>query len=150
MSTPPATPPSISPGPAPFDDPDSLEVVPGFENSALEGAVPSLASEAALRDALNNAFDYRGDVTLTLRDGASHTGYVYDRVEGPTLDTSLVRLWPRESDSRLAIPYSSIAALVFSGRDTAAGRGWEAWLRQYWARKSAGETNIALAPEPLD
>ena len=142
MSTPPA--------PAPLDGPDSLEVVPGFENSGLEGAVPSLATEAALRDALNNAFDYRGDVTLTLRDGASHTGYIYDRVEAPTLDASLVRLWPRDSDTRLDIPYSSIAALVFSGRDTAAGRGWEAWLRQYWARKSAGESNIQLTPEALD
>ncbi|MBN8733566.1 MAG: hypothetical protein J0L64_23735 [Acidobacteria bacterium] len=141
--------PPESPG-APFDDPDSLEVVPGFEASALEGAIPSLATEADLREALNNAFDYRGDITLTRRDGSTLTGYLYDRVEAPTLDQSLVRLWPRDSDTRLSIPYSDITHLVFSGRDTAAGRGWEAWLRQYWQKKSAGETNIQLTPEPLD
>ena len=133
-----------------FDDPDSLEVVPGFDDGGLEGTVPSLASEEELRAALHLAFDYRGDITITCKDGTVVEGYLYDRSEGPTLDSSFARLWPKDSDTRIAVAYSDIASLVFSGRDTAAGRGWEAWLRQYWAKKSAGETGIQLKPEPLE
>lgn len=133
-----------------FDNPDSLEVVPGFDDGGLEGTIPSLATEAELRAALHLAFDYRGDVTITRKSGTVVQGYLFDRIEGATLADSVVRVWPTDSDQRLSIPYSDIAALAFSGRDTAAGRGWEAWLRQYWAKKTAGETNIALKPEPLD
>lgn len=133
-----------------FDDPDSLEVVPGFDDGGLEGAMPSVATEEELRAALHLAFDYRGDITLTRRDGSTVEGYLFDRTEGATLDASFIRLWPKDSDQRLAIPYSDIAALAFSGRDTAAGRGWEAWLRQYWTKKAAGESHIELKPEPLD
>jgi hypothetical protein len=133
-----------------FDDPDSLEVVPGFDDGGLEGTVPSLASEDELRAALHLAFDYRGDVTITRKNGAIIEGYLYDRSEGATLDDSFARLWPKDSEARIAIPYSDIARLVFSGRDTAAGRGWEAWLSQYWEKKSAGETQIQIKPDPLD
>ncbi|MEP7366184.1 MAG: hypothetical protein ABI972_23240 [Acidobacteriota bacterium] len=133
-----------------FDDPDSLEVVPGFDDGGLEGTIPSLASDDELRAALHLAFDYRGDITITRKSGAVVEGYLFDRTEGVTLAESFARLWPKDSDQRIAIPYSDIASLAFSGRDTAAGRGWEAWLRQYWAKKSAGETQIELKPEPLD
>jgi len=133
-----------------FDDPDSLEVVPGFDDGGLEGTIPPVATEAELREALHLAFDYRGDITVTRKDGSSVEGYLYDRVEADTLTGSFARVWLKDSDQRLAIAYSDIARLHFSGRDTAAGRGWEAWLRQYWAKKSAGETNIELKPESLD
>ncbi len=133
-----------------FDDPDSLEVVPGFDDGGLEGTIPSIATEEELRAALHLAFDYRGDVTITRKDGAAIEGYLYDRTEGATLAESFVRVWPKDSGQRISIPYADIASLVFSGRDTAAGRGWEAWLRQYWAKKAAGETHIQLKPEPLD
>ena len=39
------------------------------------------------------------------------------------------------------------AALAFAGRDTAAGKSWEAWVRKYWEKKAAGEKGIALEPE---
>ena len=133
-----------------FEDPDSLEVVPGFDDGGLEGAIPSIASEADLREALHLAFDYRGDVTITRKDGAIVEGYLYDRSETGTLAECYIRVWAKDSDERVAIPYSDIAGLVFSGRDTAAGRGWEVWLRQYWSKKSAGETRIERKPEPLD
>ena len=37
------------------------------------------------------------------------------------------------------IPYSDIAALAFTGRDTAAGKSWEAWVKKYVEKKAAGE-----------
>jgi hypothetical protein len=48
------------------------------------------------------------------------------------------------------VAYAEIAGLVFSGRDTAAGKTFEAWVKKYWEKKAAGETNIQIAPEKLD
>jgi len=129
---------------------DPLEVVSGRNHEQIEGWIPDLATEAELRDALEKAFDYRGDVTLTRKDGSCVEGYVFDRRTGPTLDTSVVRLMPRDSSQKISIPYSDISALAFTGRDTAAGKSWEAWVRKYWRRKAAGEKSIALEPENLE
>jgi hypothetical protein len=61
-----------------------------------------------------------------------------------------VRLIPQNSQEKVTIAYSDIAALAFSGRDTAAGKSWEAWVKKYWERKAAGEKGIALEPESLE
>jgi hypothetical protein len=129
---------------------DSLEVVNGREREQIEGWVPELAGEAELREALERAFDYRGDVTITRKDGSRVEGYIFDRRSGATLAESLVRLVPKDSAQKIAIPYSDVAALAFSGRDTAAGKSWEAWVRKYWEKKAAGEKHIALEPEKLE
>jgi len=129
---------------------DHLEVVDGRDRQQIEGCIPELASEADLRDALEQAFDYRGDVTITRKDGSRVEGYIFDRRNGATLAESVVRLIPKDSQQKVSVPYSEIAALAFSGRDTAAGRSWEAWVRKYWEKKAAGETSIALEPENLD
>jgi hypothetical protein len=129
---------------------DHLEVVDGRDRQQIEGWIPELASEADLRDALEQAFDYRGDVTITRKDGSRVEGYIFDRRNGATLAESVVRLIPKDSGQKVSIPYSDIAALAFSGRDTAAGRSWEAWVRKYWEKKAAGEKSIALEPENLD
>jgi hypothetical protein len=131
-------------------DVDQLEVVPGFAHEAIEGWVPSLASDEDLRSALEKAFDYRGDITITCRDGSKVEGYIFDRRTGATLQDSAVRLLPNGSNAKLTIPYSDIAALAFTGRDTAAGKSWEAWMKKYWEKKAAGETGIALEPEALE
>lgn len=132
--------------------PDQIEVMAGRDRENLEGWIPDLASEAEIKDALEKAFDYRGDVTLTLKSGEVVEGYLYDRRPGKTLDDSLVRMMPStgEDRSRRSIPYSEIAALNFSGRDTAAGKTFEAWVKKYWEKKAAGEKNIQIEPEKLD
>jgi|SRR5215831_11585032 len=131
-------------------NPDSLEVVPGFAHEKLEGWVPQLASDEELRQALEKAFDYRGDVTVTRKDGSKVEGYIFDRRSGKSLGDSLVRLYPKDSNQRVSIAYSDIAALSFSGRDTAAGKSWEAWVRKYWEKKAAGEKDIGIQAERLD
>jgi len=129
---------------------DDLEVVEGTEHHRSEGWVPELASEADLRDALEKAFDYRGDVTITRRNGERIEGYIFDRRSAATLADSVVRVIPQNSREKISIPYSDIAALAFTGRDTAAGKSWEAWVRKYWEKKAAGEKDIALEPEALE
>ncbi|HZR58041.1 MAG TPA: hypothetical protein VFA74_14290 [Terriglobales bacterium] len=129
---------------------DALEVAPGREKEKLEGWIPALATDEEIRNALEKAFDYRGDVTITQKDGSKVEGYLFDRRSGVSLAESRVRLIPKDSNQKIAIPYSEIAALAFSGRDTAAGKSFEAWVKKYQEKKAAGEKNIALQPEALE
>jgi len=131
-------------------NPDDLEVAPGTLHEAVQGWVPQLASEEELRIALEKAFDYRGDVTLTLKDDSKIEGYVFDRVAGKTLTTSFVRVMPKDAKEKLKVSYAHIAALSFTGKDTAAGKSWEAWVRKYWEKKASGEGTLSLEPESLE
>jgi hypothetical protein len=130
--------------------PDNLEVAPGTIHEAVQGWVPELATEDELRIALEKAFDYRGDVTLTTKDGKKIEGYIFDRVSGSTLSASFVRVLPKDSNQRQKIAYADIAALAFTGRDPAAGKSWEAWVRKYWEKKASGESGLSLQPDSLD
>lgn len=131
-------------------DPDAMEIAPGAEREMLEGSIPELATEEETREALERAFDYRGDVTITLKTGVRIEGYIFDRRPAPALHQAMVRIMPKDTSERVSIPYSEIAGLVFSGRDTAAGKSWEAWVRRYWEKKAAGEKNIGIQAETLD
>jgi hypothetical protein len=131
-------------------DPDALEVAPGAAHEKVEGWVPQLASEDDLRDALEKAFDYRGDVTIRLKSGTSVEGYVFDRRIGATLAESVVRVIPKDSRQKTSVAFNDIAGLAFTGRDMAAGKSWENWVRNYWQKKAAGEKNIGLEPENLE
>ena len=131
-------------------NPDALEVIPATERTELEGWVPELAGEDELRQALEQAFGYRGDVLITRKDGSKVEGYVFDRRTGRTLADSMVRVLPKDGGAKLSVAYSDIAGLSFTGRDMAAGKSWENWVRQYWERRAAGEKNISLQPERLE
>src|SRR5688572_21320773 len=126
------------------------ELAPAAVREQLEGWVPKIANESDLRAALDKAFDYRGDITLTLRDGTSVEGYVFDRRAGASLGDSVVRLIPKDADEKRSIRYRDITRLAFTGRDTAAGKSWETWVKKYQDKKAAGEKDIGLAAEKLD
>ncbi len=134
----------------PAIDPEKLEVAPGTARQTVEGWVPNLATEEELRAALEQAFDYRGDVTITRKDSTKVEGYIFDRIAGVTLASSFVRLLPKDSNQRLKVSYADIAALEFSGRDPAAGKSWDAWVRKYWTKKSTGEGDASLQPDSLE
>ena len=131
-------------------NPDDRDISLGIVHEKLEGWVPALATEEDVRAAMEKAFDYRGDVTITRKDGTVVEGYIFDRRPGPTLATSAVRLFPKDQDAIVTVPYDQIAALSFTGRDTAAGKSWETWLRKYHEKKAAGEKNIGIEAEKLD
>jgi hypothetical protein len=132
------------------ENPDEIEVAAGRDREVLEGWVPELASEAEIREALEKAFDYRGDVSITRKDGSKVEGYLFDRRSGATLADSFVRIIPSTAQTKVNIAYCDIAALAFTGRDTAAGKTFEAWVKKYWEKKAAGERNIQIEPEKLD
>ena len=115
----------------------------------LHGWVPDVSDRDELFRALDQAFDYRGDVTLTLRDGRTVEGYIFDRRTGVGLDDSVVRIIPRDSETKLGIRYSDITRLEFSGKDTAHGKTWENWVRRYIDKKRSGE-KASLESESLE
>jgi 3D (Asp-Asp-Asp) domain-containing protein len=129
---------------------DEIEVIAGREKENLEGWIPSLATDAEVREALEKAFDYRGDVTITRKDGSTLEGYLFDRRSGTSLSDSFVRVIPLKERTKVNVSYGDIAALAFSGRDTAAGKTFDAWVKKYWEKKAAGEKNIQIEPEKLD
>jgi hypothetical protein len=122
----------------------------GFEHENLEGWIPSVATDDELRTALEKAFDFRGDVTLTLKDGSGIEGYIFDRRTGSSLGDSIVRIMPKNANDRIQVKFADIARVEFTGKDTAAGKSFETWVKKYQAKKAAGEKNIRLEPEKLD
>ena len=59
-----------------------------------------------------------------------------------------IRLLPADGAERITIPLRDVAAIQFTGRDTAEGRSFETWVRKYVQRKLAGEpANIETTPE---
>ena len=87
---------------------------------------------------------------IVKRDGTVVDGYIFDRRASISLADSVIRLFPRGTSEKVAIPYSEVKTLTFTGRDTDAGKSWEAWMKQYQAKKAAGEQNIERVPEHLD
>jgi hypothetical protein len=137
----------VTPNSAPSPDDEKL----GFAHENLEGWIPSMATEAEIRAAFEKAFDYRGDLTITLKSGEKVEGYIFDRdSESPTLAGCYIRVKPKSGPNRIKISYADIAALAFTGKDTAAGKSFAAWVKKYYEKKAAGEKNIGIESEPLD
>jgi hypothetical protein len=130
---------------------DESDLATGVIHEKLEGWVPTLASDEEIRTALEKAFDYRGDITITLKNNSKVEGYLFDRrSDGKSLSDCIVRLFPKDRDEKISISYADIARLEFTGRDTAAGKSFETWVKKYREKKAAGEKNIGLEPEKLD
>ena len=123
----------------------------GFAHENLEGWIPALATEEEIREALEKAFDYRGDLTVTLKNGEKLEGYLFDRRnESASLAECYARMIPKGQRDKVRVAYSDVAALAFTGKDTAAGKSFAAWVKKYNEKKAAGEKNIGIEAESLD
>jgi len=129
---------------------EALELAPGTEHQQLEGWVPPLANEEDLRQALDKALDYRGDITLTLKNGERIEAFIFNCQTGPTLADSFLQYYTPSSNEKRKVSYADIARVEFSGKDRAAGKHWEDWVKAYNEKKAAGEKNIALVPDALE
>jgi hypothetical protein len=129
---------------------EELELAPGAEHENLQGWMPVIASDDQLHEVLAKAVDYRGDVTLTLKSGESIEAFIFNCKSGPTLEDSYVQYFTPTSPEKRKVGYAEIASLAFTGKDRAAGKHWEDWVKKYNEKKAAGETNIGLAPEALE
>jgi hypothetical protein len=93
---------------------------------SLEGRVFTPGSTTEVEEAVDLAFDYRGDVTLTLRSGEAVAGYLFNR-QGAGTDPYL-ELFPADRQDPRCIAYRDIVAIAFTGEDTASGKSWETWV----------------------
>ena len=132
------------------DEVEALELAPGTEHENLEGWIPEFATDDEVRAALEKAFDYRGDVTITLKGGEKVEAYIFNRHTGASLADSWVQYFAPNAPDRRKLGYAEIARLEFSGKDRAAGKHWEDWVKAFNEKKAAGEKNIGLHPEALE
>src|SRR5215831_18167678 len=87
---------------------------------SLEGRVFRPSSLKETTEAIELAFDYRGDVTLELTSGESVVGYLFNReAVGPD---PWIELFPSDNQAPFRIGYAKIATLAFTGEDTANGK----------------------------
>ena len=108
---------------------------------SLEGWDPGLVDGPDLAFVIERAFDYRGDVTVVQRDGRELVGYLFNRyvdVRDP-----FVQMFARDGGDAVTIPYTDIASIRFTGRDTAAGNSYAAWLRSREAVKASKPASSA-------
>ncbi len=115
----------------------------------LQGLVACRNDEQELLDALEKAFDYRGDVSLNLDTGQRLDGYIFDRHRGEGLADSSLRLMPNDSDDKIAVSYADIVSIEFTGKDTAHGKSFERWIERYIEKKRKGES-ASIEAESLD
>ncbi|MHB1766750.1 MAG: hypothetical protein ACYCUV_02725 [Phycisphaerae bacterium] len=123
---------------------------PATEHENLEGYHPQLDSLPVVRDVVEKAFSYRGDVTIVNRKGDAVEGYIFDR-QADSADTAkwILRLIIKDSTNRMTIRYDDIVSIQFTGKDPAAGKSFQTWMKKYHEKKAAGEKDIRIDPEPL-
>ena len=104
-------------------------------HSSLEGRAFTPVTPAELAEAVELAFDYRGDVTLTLLSGESVAGYIFNRhTAGPQ---PALEMYPEDQPVPRTIPYAEIRSIAFTGEDTASGKSWEAWASKKESERRA-------------
>lgn len=112
----------------------------GDEQTSLEGWVPEVGAGVTLDEVIDRAFDYRGDVTVVMTDGRGLVGYVYNRSRD--VAEPFLQLFDASGAGHV-VPYSDVSTIHFTGKDTAAGKSYEAWLR----RKADARAERTAAPD---
>ncbi len=113
----------------------------GGLSGSPEGRVFQPASFAELAEAVELAFDYRGDVTVSLKSGESLSGYLFNRqVSG---SDSYLEMFPSTSSDARRIRYDQIVSIAFTGEDTATGKSWETWIAKKDSERRAEVERVA-------
>jgi hypothetical protein len=99
-----------------------------------EGWVP--APDVPLTEVVDRAFDYRGNVTLDLCDGNALTGYLFNR--DARAREPFVQMFDAAGEGPITIGYADIRTIRFTGKDTAAGNSYAAWLERKAVAKAEG------------
>jgi hypothetical protein len=102
----------------------------------LEGWMPQIGEYLTLGEVVDFAFDYRGNVTIVRTDGTEVVGFVFNR--SSLAPEPFIQLFDEKGDGPFTILYSEIATIKFTGKDTAAGGSWKAWLERKEKAKAAG------------
>ncbi|HEX2482547.1 MAG TPA: hypothetical protein VHQ69_11755 [Methylomirabilota bacterium] len=110
---------------------------------SLEGWTPEPDVEAPLARIVELAFDYRGNITVVRRDGTELEGYVFNR-DSEAL-TPYLEMFDTDGGGPHRVPYAEVRTIHFTGKDTAAGKSYAAWLARKQAEKAG---RVAGSPPP--
>jgi hypothetical protein len=113
-------------------------------HASLEGAVFTFQSEADRIEGIDKAFDYRGDVSITLRNEQIE-GYIFNRE--PKASPPRIEVFIKGSDQPRIIPYADVMAIAFTGKDTADGKSWDAWVNKKEHERQAEAERIRAESE---
>ena len=105
--------------------PADVKTQPSLHAERLEGAAFTFQSETDRVEGIDKAFDYRGDVTLTLVNGSLEC-FIFNR--DATARPPRIEVFVKGSDEPRVIPYADITAIAFTGKDPADGKSWTAWV----------------------
>jgi hypothetical protein len=114
--------------------------VSGGRLASLEGSVFTCQSEADRIEAIDKAFDYRGDVTLQVR-GETIEGFIFNR--DASAKPPRIEMFIKGSDEPRIIPYADVESIAFTGKDTANGKSWDAWVSKKAAERQAEAERLA-------
>ncbi len=124
--------------------PADVKSAPGAHAESLQGAVFTFHSEQERRDGIDKAFDYRGDVTLTIR-GQPLEGYLFNRDAAAV--PPRVEIFVKGDETPQIIPYADIVSIAFTGKDTANGKSWAAWVSKKADERKAEADRIKAESE---
>ena len=95
---------------------------------SLEGWVPEVGEYLTLAEVVEFAFDYRGNTTIVRTDGTEVIGYIFNRgTYGPE---PFLEYFDENGEGPFTLRYAEVANIKFTGKDTAAGNSWRAWLER--------------------
>jgi hypothetical protein len=117
----------------------------------LEGWVPDIGEYLTLAEVVEFAFDYRGNTTIVTTRGAEIVGYIFNR--NRSVREPFLQYFDESGDGPFTLSYAEIATIKFTGKDTAAGNSWKAWLERKEREKAdrapaLGASGRAAAPDP--
>jgi hypothetical protein len=116
------------------------------DETTLEGWAPEAGDRVSLAEIIDRAFDYRGNVTVVKTDGSEAVGYLFNR--NADVREPFVQMFDVDGAGPLTIPYREIHTIRFTGRDTAAGNSYAAWLRAKKAAKGISGPAKDSSPAP--
>jgi hypothetical protein len=110
------------------------------DSDSLEECLFRPASPAELAEAVERAFDYRGDVTLVLTSGEIVEGYLFNRNARATPPT--LEMFPKGEAGTKTVRYADVVSIAFTGKDTASGKSWEAWVAKKESQRRAEAEHV--------
>ena len=109
---------------------------------SLEGWIPEPGGDLTISRIIDMAYDYRGNTTIRKTDGTETVGYIFNR--NGNGDDSLIEYFDESGAGPFSLPYSQIDNILFTGKDTAAGKSYEAWQER--KRRMKAKSNLRDDP----
>ena len=78
---------------------------------------------STLLQQIDEAFHFRGDVTLDMKDGNQVEGYLFNR----DFTQQTLQLFLKDQTTPVSFGYKEITAIHLTGENTAAGKSWADW-----------------------